>query len=94
MIAAIRPEAFEPDPEGTLTLRPIRKETMGRDTSILAEHPACVTGTIRTIVDSDVPADTDAEALKFRIRMNKLFIFNAETEERIRFRDDPQGGRR
>ena len=94
VIAAIRPEAFEPDPEGTLTLRPIRKETMGRDTSILAEHPACVTGTIRTIVDSDVPADTDAEALKFRIRMNKLFIFNAETEERIRFRDDPQGGRR
>ena len=89
VIAAIRPEAFEPDPEGTLTLRPVRKETMGRDTSILAEHPACTSGIIRTIVDSDIPADTTKDALRFRIRMNKLFIFSKETEERIYL----QGGR-
>ena len=83
VIAAIRPEAFEPDPEGTLTLHPIRKETMGRDTSILAEHPSCTSGMIRTIVDSDIPADTTQDSLRFRIRTNKLFLFNAETEERI-----------
>ncbi len=81
--AAIRPEAFEPNPEGTLTLHPIRKETMGRDTSILAEHPSCTSGTIRTIVDSDIPADTSQENLRFKIRMNKLFLFSAETEERV-----------
>ena len=83
--AAIRPEAFEPDPDGTLSLRPIRKENMGRDTSILAEHPACTSGTIRTIVDSDIPADTAKDSLRFRIRMNKLYLFSKETEERIRF---------
>ena len=81
--AAIRPEAFEPDPEGTLTLKPIRKETMGRDTSILAEHSACISGTIRAIVDSDIPADVTKEALRFRIRMNKLHLFSKETEERL-----------
>ena len=79
----IRPEGFIYDPEGPLTLRVDHIEVMGRDKSVVAKHDASLKPHIRAIIDADVPLPENAETLRFRLKPNKVFLFDAETEERL-----------
>ena len=81
----IRPEGFIPDKNGTLVCALDHVEVMGRDVSILSEHPACETGTLRSIVDSDADVREGDAEVRYRVKPNKLFIFSKENEERIRY---------
>jgi len=91
----IRPEGFILTENGCLHCDLKAVEVMGRDTSIVAKHPALVSNamdtsvqagktvdTLRAIIDSD-----DAKAVStrftFDIKSNKLFLFDYETEMRI-----------
>ena len=56
---------------------------MGRDKSIVATHAESHKPTVRIIVDSDVKLEETKE-LKFNLRTNKVFLFNRETEMRLR----------
>ena len=58
-------------------------EVMGRDKSIVSRHESSTKPTIRSIVDSDVALPKGAAKLTFNVKPNKLFLFNAETEERL-----------
>ena len=78
----IRPEGFIYNPNGKLTLNVDHIEVMGRDKSVVSTHPSSVKATIRSIIDSDVKLP-EAETLKFDIKPNKIFLFNAETEYRL-----------
>lgn len=84
---AIRPEGFVPDDKGTFTCDLVRVEVMGRDVSIVSQHKACLndTGLIRSIADSEVKVDTDRREVRFSLRPRKVFVFDKESEERIRF---------
>jgi len=85
VFVGIRPEGFIYDEEhGALTLKLENIEVMGRDKSIVSRHDASEKPVIRSIVDSDVKINPEAETLKFALKPNKIFLFNAETEERIR----------
>ena len=78
----IRPEGFIPDPKGALHCKLNRVEVMGRDISIIAEHAASDSDTIRAIVNSEsrpVAADT----VNFNIKPGKAFIFSAKNEQRL-----------
>ena len=79
----IRPEGFIYDPMGALTVNVQNVEVMGRDKTVVSTHPSSTKPTIRSIIDSDIKLPKDALQLKFNIKPNKLFLFNAETEERI-----------
>ena len=80
----IRPEGFEPAQDGKLTCTLTNIEVMGRDVSVVCNHPACEAAAIRAIVDADeTPAV--APTVQFNIKENKIFLFSEETEERIRF---------
>ena len=79
----IRPEGFVYDPEGPLTLRVDHIEVMGRDKSVVAKHDASLKPLIRSIIDADIPLPENAETLRFRLKPNKVFLFDAETEERL-----------
>ena len=81
----IRPEGFEPDPEGSLPCGLLSVEVMGRDTSVVATHRAFQGEQIRAIIDSDERPDASLKQVRFRIRPNKVHLFHPETGERIRF---------
>lgn len=85
VFVGIRPEGFIYDEEnGVFTLDVTRIEVMGRDKSIVSTHAEGVSETIRTIIDSDVKLPEGATQLKFSLKPNKVHIFDAETEERIK----------
>lgn len=79
----IRPEGFVVDPNGVFTCEIKQLEVMGRDISIISANPACEKPTIRSIVDADVNVPTNGN-IKFSLKPNKVFLFNRETEVRLR----------
>ncbi|MCR5585165.1 MAG: ABC transporter ATP-binding protein [Lachnospiraceae bacterium] len=79
----IRPEGFIVDPNGPLTCNLQSVEVMGRDSSVVSTNDASSNPTIRSIIDSDIKVDPESKTVKFRIKPNKIFLFNKETEERI-----------
>lgn len=81
----IRPEGIEPAENGVLECKLNNVEVMGRDASVVANHPAALTPVVRAIINSDIRVDTSAEIVKFNIKPHKFFLFNKETEERIYF---------
>ena len=85
----IRPEGFIFEPNNrvrtnVLTLNLDHVEVMGRDKSVVSTHESSTKPTVRCIIDSDVELPRKADKLRFKLKSNKVFLFNAETEERIR----------
>lgn len=78
----IRPEGFEIDPEGDLTIKVENVEYIGRDISIIGANPNSEKSTFRIIVDSDVKVE-EGTVVKAKIKQHKLFIFDKITEERL-----------
>ena len=58
---------------------------MGRDVSIVSTHEASQNPVIRSIIDADNKVDPACESVRFTLKPHKVFLFDAETEERIRF---------
>ena len=81
----IRPEGFTPDEAGALVCHLNNVEVMGRDVSVVSTHPASVNPIVRSIINSDIKIDGDAEIIRYSVKPHKVFIFNKETEERIYF---------
>ena len=82
LYVGIRPEGFIYDEKGVLTLNVDHIEVMGRDKSVVCGHESSTKPTVRCILDSDV-ALPDSDKFSFKLKPNKVFLFNAETEERI-----------
>ncbi len=85
---AIRPEGFILDDNGPLTCELSNVEVMGRDVSIVSRHPESQRPAIRSIIDADNKIDLTASTVSFSLKAHKTFIFNAETEERIRIGEE------
>ena len=85
VIVGIRPEGFELDENGALECSLNNVEVMGRDVSVVSTHAASVNPVIRSIVDADNKIDISAGTVRFSLKNHKVFLFNAETEERIYF---------
>ena len=81
----IRPEGFEPEENGALSCKLSNVEIMGRDVSVVSTNEASVNPVIRAIVDADNKIDISKETIRFSLKPHKVFLFNKETEERIRF---------
>ena len=81
----IRPEGFVLSENGRLTMALKRVEEMGRDTSVIAGHPASEKTTVRVIISSENEVDKERETVKFDLKPFRTYLFDAETEERIPF---------
>ena len=84
----IRPEGFlmadeAPESKKCLTLNVTQILTMGRDLSLVCNHKDFCGENIKIIVDSDL--DVKVGDVRFAIRPNKIYVFDAKTEERIMF---------
>ena len=84
VFVGIRPEGFELDENGALHCKLSNVEVMGRDVSIVSTNPASCNPVIRSIINADNKVDITAEAVRYSLKPHKVFLFNKETEERIR----------
>ena len=81
----IRPEGFEPEENGAMSCKLSNVEVMGRDVSVVSTHSASVNPVVRSIVDADNKIDITQETIRFSLKPHKVFLFDKETEARIRF---------
>ena len=79
----VRPEGFLPDPGGPLACGLRRVEVLGRDTSMVCSHPACQADSLRAIVPPERMGFPVGGEARFSLREDKVFLFDAETEERL-----------
>ncbi len=80
---AIRPEGFELNENGPLVCNLSNVEVMGRDVSVVSTHEASLNPIIRSIIDADNKIDVTSATVKYSLKPHKVFLFDAETEERI-----------
>ena len=85
VIIGIRPEGFVLDENGPLQCQLSNVEVMGRDVSIVSTNPASVNPSVRSIINADNKVDLGAQTVRYSIKPHKFFLFNKETEERIRY---------
>ncbi len=58
-------------------------EVMGRDISVVAVHEASEGPSVRAVISAEQAVDSGSSEVQFRIRPDKLFLFDRETEKRI-----------
>ena len=80
----IRPEGFIPAENGALKCELLAVEVMGRDTSVVAKHPALSGVQIRAIISSETKIDTSKKEVRFDVKPFKTLIFDRADGERIR----------
>ena len=81
---AIRPEGFLPaNGKNVFTINVKEIITQGRDKSLIAKHDSMTGEQVKVIIDSDVKVDVGPFALP--LRLNKVFLFDHKSEERIEF---------
>jgi multiple sugar transport system ATP-binding protein len=85
VFVGIRPEGFIPDRNGPFKSKLTGIEVMGRDITVVSEHPEAENPVVRSIISAESRIDTSSETVSFRLRPYKVFLFDAETKERIRF---------
>ncbi len=85
VIVGIRPEGFVPEENGPMVCELKNVEVMGRDMSVVCEHVSSVNPLVRAIINSDYKVDFSKSTVAYSLKPHKVFIFDAETEERIRF---------
>ena len=81
----IRPEGFELDDNGPLHCKMNNVEVMGRDVSIVSTNPASQNPVVRSIINADNKVDITMETVRYSLKPHKVFLFNKQTEERIRY---------
>ena len=81
----IRPEGFVPEENGPFKCRLSNVEVMGRDVSIVSTHPASLNPIIRSIINADHKVETKNDEVAYTLKPHKVFLFDKETENRIRF---------
>lgn len=80
----IRPEGFIVDDEGKLNCELKGINIMGRDITVLSSNGASK-NVIRSIVSAETAIDSGSNKVRFNLKPHKTYIFDKDTEERIRF---------
>ncbi|MCR5348480.1 MAG: ABC transporter ATP-binding protein [Bacilli bacterium] len=86
---AIRPEGFVLAGEKDKHVLHAKLETvqiLGRDVSLVANHELCTKPSFKVIVAAEETENAKPD-LALKVKPNKLFVFDGETEERIRIED-------
>ena len=80
----VRPEGFIVDDEGKLNCELKGINIMGRDITVLSSNVASK-NVIRSIVSAETAIDSGSKQVRFNLKPHKTYIFDMDTEERIRF---------
>ena len=82
--ATVRPEGFVLDGQGPLACALNGVEVMGRDISVVCRHPDCENAVIRAIISAENTLPSGG-TVRFALKPRKVFLFDADTEQRIPF---------
>ncbi|MBR2442195.1 MAG: ABC transporter ATP-binding protein [Clostridia bacterium] len=82
---AIRPEGFTLAENGPFVCELSNVEVMGRDVSVVSRHEASLNPVVRSIINADNKVDVSSATVSYELKPHKVFLFDAETEERIYF---------
>lgn len=80
VVVGIRPEGFEVVDKSAFKMTVYQVETIGRDTTLLVKQDKSDEETQRIIVDAQYRIKP-GDVVKFKVKRNKLYIFNKETGE-------------
>ena len=83
--AGIRPEGFVLDENGPLECGLVGVEVMGRDSTVLATHPAFDDVNIRAIIPAESARNVSGKRVRFSVKPFKTHIFDKADESRLRF---------
>lgn len=78
----IRPEGLVPDENGKFSCNFERAEVLGRDMSVLSNHPASQNGVIRAISQTRYTGKS-GETVHFAVNPKKIFVFDKDSGARI-----------
>ena len=81
----VRPEGFALDPNGPLECGLVGVEVMGRDSTVIATHPAFDGVNIRAIIPAEQAKDVGGGRVRFSVKPFKTHIFDRADESRLRF---------
>ena len=79
----IRPEGFILSEDGPFRTKLVQVEVMGRDTSVVSEHPDCVSGLIRSIISAENRVEAKDGNVAFELKPAKVHIFRKDSGVRI-----------
>ena len=85
VVVGIRPEGFDLEETGRFTCQLQNVEVMGRDITVICSHEANTGAAIRAIISAENNVDSNASAVRFNLKRNKVFLFDKQTGERLRF---------
>ncbi|MBR5126822.1 MAG: ABC transporter ATP-binding protein [Roseburia sp.] len=85
VVVGIRPEGFVLDADGALCCELKGVEVMGRDITVVSEHPASMDVEIRSIISSENQVDEEADVVRFALKRDKVHLFDVNTGDRIRY---------
>ena len=81
----IRPEGFVIDPEGPLGCELLAVEVMGRDTSVVFDHSARLSPSLRAVIPSEERTHAGERSVRFSLKPSKVFLFDKTAGARVRF---------
>lgn len=85
VLAGVRPEGFTLRQNGPMQTKLMNVEVMGRDISIVSGCASSLNPFVRSIINADNKVDESCGTVHFSLKPHKVFLFDAETEERIYF---------
>ena len=83
VMVGIRPEGFILKEDGPFRCRLKSVEVMGRDTSVVMEHPGMTGASLRAIVPGESRMEIGKAELCFAVKPGKVYLFDAAGGERI-----------
>lgn len=83
--AAVRPEGFILNENGKLCCNYVSVEVMGRDVTVISTHCSHPGNAIRSIISSENIITSSNGTVRFDLKPSKVYLFDKNTEERIRF---------
>ena len=89
---AVRPEGFILRPDGPLCCNLVGVDVMGRDITVVSTHPAFTGTQVRAIIDAENQVDRGSGTVRFALKPRKTFLFSMETEARLPYRAEQEGG--
>jgi multiple sugar transport system ATP-binding protein len=83
VLVGVRPEGYEIDDKGALSLQPQFVEMIGRDMSLVASHPDALTPSIRVVLAMDEFKFNPNQMIRMRLKPLKTFVFEKDTGRRL-----------
>lgn len=83
VLVGVRPEGYEIDDKGALSLQPQFVEMIGRDMSLVASHPDALTPSIRVVLAMDEFKFNPNQVIRMKFKPHKTFVFEKDTGRRL-----------